>query len=155
MNGGKGKTFWLKAQKPKIGDWFPPPPIQANVKLRLTQGPKPQNRRLISSPSHTSKCKIETYWLKHFFPFIFSFHSKSEPMNICPCSPLGNKLIFLLLCIHFISSSTKEKAVWVSFVKWGNVFRTQSCHENEEVFCALVSRGYILNHQNTNRTKFS
>ena len=68
MNGGKGKTFWLNAQ----------------------------NRRLIFSPSHTSKCKIETYWLKHFFPFIFSFHSKSEPMNICPCSTFGNNLIFLL-----------------------------------------------------------
>uniref|UniRef100_A0A8C4QIM2 Uncharacterized protein n=1 Tax=Eptatretus burgeri TaxID=7764 RepID=A0A8C4QIM2_EPTBU len=33
--------------------------------------------------------------LKHFFPFIFSFHSKSEPTNICPCSTLGNNLIFL------------------------------------------------------------
>ena len=71
----------------------------------LTQAPKSQNRRLIFSlpisfPPKKANVKlrlwkIETHWLKHFFPFIFSFHSKSEPTIICPCSPLGNNLIFL------------------------------------------------------------
>ena len=40
MNGGKVKNFLTQALKPKIGDSFPPPPLQANVKLRLTQAPK-------------------------------------------------------------------------------------------------------------------
>ena len=61
----------------------------------LTQASTAQNGRLTFSAFQTSKWKIETYWLKHFFPFIFSFHSKSEPTNICPWSTLGNNLIFL------------------------------------------------------------
>ena len=79
MNGEKGENFLTQAPKAQnrrlvFSPPIPFPPIQANVKLRLW--------------------KIETYWLKHFFSFIFSFHSKSEPTNICPCSTLGNNLIF-------------------------------------------------------------